>query len=206
MRRFALAAAAAGLGLTIAGFAYARVWTDPGGRVTFDAPSGWSIMQEQGASATDSNSYVIAGTAAQECQVKAQANPRSAASSPSAVHRTAATSTQFDSLYWTQAAAAMPSLFPDGPAEFVSHSVDTSGAWPIQRAVLRSGARTVYAALQLRPGIDLLTMCMTYDGADPVERYDAFIRSVGHPNDAAWAAQLAPAAPAAPAPSTPSTP
>jgi hypothetical protein len=201
MRRFALAAAAAGLGLTMAGIAYARVWSDPGGRITFDAPNGWSIMQETGANPTDTGSYVIAGTAAAECQVRAQANPRSVASSADAVYRTAAVSTQFDSLYWISAGNAVQSLFPDNSAEFVSHSVDTSGTWPIQRAVLRSGTRTVYGALQLRPGIDLLTMCMTYDGADQVERYEAFIRSVGHPNDAAWQAQLTSAARAT-APST----
>ncbi|MBX3511166.1 MAG: hypothetical protein KF700_08190 [Hyphomonadaceae bacterium] len=195
MRRFALAAAAAGLGLTMAGIALAAPWTDPGGRVTFDAPSGWSIQQERGANPSDGNTYVIVGNAANECQVKAQPNPRSAASNPGAIYRTAATSTQFDSVYWTQAAAAFPSLFSDGPATVVSHSVENTGPWPVQRAVLRSGARTVYAGLQLRPGVDLLTMCMSYEGADPVQRYDAFIRSVGHPNDATWAAQLPAAAP-----------
>jgi hypothetical protein len=53
----------------------------------------------------------------------------------------------------------------------------------------------VHAALQLRPGFDLITLCMTYDGSDPVEVYNNVIRSVAHPNDAAFEAAATPAAP-----------
>jgi hypothetical protein len=99
----------------------------------------------------------------------------------------------------------MPQLFPGGSAQFVSRATDTSGFWPIQRADVQSSERLVHMTLQLRPGVMLMTMCMTYAGADPVAQYEAVSRTLSHSNDAAWraeaeAAEAARAAAAAAAP------
>jgi hypothetical protein len=78
----------------------------------------------------------------------------------------------------------MTPVFPSNSAQFVSRSSDTSGFWPFQRAELRNGERAVHGAMQVRPGMDLIAMCLTYGGADTTAVYDALIRSFGTPNDA----------------------
>jgi hypothetical protein len=45
----------------------------------------------------------------------------------------------------------------------------------------------VTAALQSRPGIDLMAFCWSYAG-DATATFDALFRSVSHPNDATWQA------------------
>ena len=181
MRLFALVALA---GLTIAGAAYARVWTDPGGRMTFDAPNGWATTVER--TSSPENVYVISGSASNECHFVSQPSPSTATASADQVRQAGLDESRFQQDFWLQTATGMPQLFPGGSAQFVSRSLDTSGFWPIQRADLQSPERLIHMTLQLRPGITLMTMCMTYSGGDPVAQYETVSRSLGHPNDAAW--------------------
>ncbi|GAM98778.1 hypothetical protein U91I_02414 [alpha proteobacterium U9-1i] len=210
MRLFALAALA---GLSFAGVADARVWNDPAGRLTFDAPNGWATSQERGAGAADTFTYVISGNANNECHLVSQPNPGTAQASADTVRTTTLDDTRFGPEFWLQTANGMPQIFPNASAQFVSRSVDTSGFWPIQRADIQSPERVIHASLQLRPGVNLMTFCMTYGGADRVDVYTTVSASLAHPNDATWrteaetqaAAREAAAAapPPAPAPEAP---
>ncbi len=197
MRLFAIAAIA-GLGLAaVTGAASARVWTDPAGRLTFDAPAGWTVEQQQAPDFT----YVLAFTADRECHLIAMPGPGTAAASPGRVRAAAADAARFNQEQWIRVANSVPPAFPDDSAVFVSQSTETSQFWPIQRAELRNAERVVHGAIQIRPGIELWTFCMSFGGSDAASNFDGVIRSVGTPNDAALQTAAEAEAPApAPAP------
>lgn len=181
MRGIALAAVM-GVSLVAGGVAVARPWNDPNGRVNFDAPAGW-IMEVRRASP---QTIVLAGSADNECFVLATPNSVTANATPDRVRRTA------DPLApdaWTTAANSVAPMFPSRSAQLTSQTVDTSGFWPVQRAEFSGATRPVTAALQSRPGIDLMAFCWTYGGGDASATYDALFRSMAHPNDATWQAQ-----------------
>lgn len=178
--------------LAMTSVASAETWTDPNGRLTFDQPAGWSTQVRR---APEGVTAIITGTADHECQIIAQANPQTADRTPAAVRAAVANDEQFGASQWISIANGWRGIFPDDSASVTSRSSESSGPWPIQRAELRSPERVVHGALQMRPGIDIVAMCMTYGGADAVATYDRVIRSIGHPNDAAWAAEEAAAAP-----------
>ena len=182
MRLLALAAIAS---LGLAGPADARVWTDPAGRLVFDAPATWVTTQERGAQPGETFTYVISGNANNECQFIAQPSPGTAGAAADSVRRAGLEEARFTAELWTRTLNSIGSVFPNNSAAFLSRSMETDGFWPIQRAEIQSPERLVHAAIQLRPGFDLIALCMTYDGADPTDLYDRVIRSVGHPNDSA---------------------
>ncbi len=184
MRAFALAAMV-GVGLFAGGVGEARPWTDPAGRLIIDVPAGWTVDSRR----TEGISYVIAGNANNECQFVATPNPNSASSSMDAIRRTILNDAQFGDAAWLAIANPITPVFPNNSAVFVSRSRDDAGVWPVQRADLQSPRRLVHAGFQLRPGMDLLGLCMTYDGADPTAIYDNVLRTMGHPNDAQFQAQ-----------------
>lgn len=196
MRLWALAAVCSAA-LLSAGVASAEQWSDPNGRLTFEQPRGWSTQVRR---APEGMTAIVTGTADQECQIISQPNASTAARSPEAVNAAVANDEQFTPAQWANVANGWRSIFPDNSANVLSRSSETSGPWPIQRAEIQSPERLVHAGLQMRPGFDIVAMCMTYSGADATSTYDAVIRSIGHPNDAAWAAAAAAAAAAGPAP------
>lgn len=185
MRWLALAAIA---GLSIATAAEARVWSDPAGRVTFDAPNGWVTSQEKGAAAGDTFSYMITGNANNECHVIASPNPNTANATAEAVRRAGANAATFNDDFWVRSANGIGTVFPNNSATVQSTSLETEPFWPIARAELRSPERPVHGYYQFRPGIDFFVFCMTYGGADPIDAYNTFARSVSHPNDATFRA------------------
>lgn len=196
MRKLALAAAVVGLGMTLAGAASARVWTDPNGRVNFEAPTSW-VMEVRVA---NPQTVVIAGNANNECYIFATPNASTASATPGAVRRVQALSAES----WVATANSVRTMFPNQNATVASSSLDSvSSFWPIQRAELSGGERPVSAAIQSRPGLDLMAFCWTYAGADASATYEALFRSLANPNDAAWqqAAESEPAHTAA-APTT----
>jgi hypothetical protein len=187
--RVSLFALALGLGLSAAGLASAAPWNDPNGRLVFDAPSGWTTSVEQSAEYT----YVVTGTANNECHIISRPSPRTAAATPAAVRATAGNDTQFNDAFWQSLANGFARIFPGNSAQVQSHSQDSSQFWPIQRAVIQSPQRSdltapIQAGFEMRPGFELMTLCMTYGGPDATQAYDAVIRSVGHPNDATFQA------------------
>lgn len=186
MRAIALAAAAAAL---LVGTAYAQqAWNDPARRLTFSAPAGWATSQERGQNPTDTFTYVISGSANNECQFIVRQNPNTATANADVVRRQSGDATRFTNEVWTATLNSIPGVFPNNSARVISTSVETTGPWPIQRAEVQSPDRLVHAALQLRPGFDMITLCMTYDGPDRTDVYDQVIRSVAHPRDAEFAA------------------
>jgi hypothetical protein len=182
MRASALVAAAL---VFAAGSAAAETWTDPAGRLSFDKPSGWSVSQENMPNVT----YVVAGTADNECHIIAIPRDQLASAAARDIQRAGADDAQFGPDTWAQRANAIPSIFPNNSANVLSRSSETDRVWPIQRAEIQAPERLVHAAVQVRPGVELLTFCQTYEGDDPTATYDSVIRSVGHPNDATWQAQ-----------------
>lgn len=182
MRWLGLAAIA---GLSIAITAEARIWSDPAGRVTFDAPNGWITSQERGAAAGDTFSYMITGNANNECHVIAVPNSSTANASADATRRAAANSATFSNEFWATLANGTTSVFPNNSAVVQTTDIDAESFWPVARAEIRNSERLVHAYLQIRPGMELRVFCQTYAGADAVNTYNTFARSVGHPNDAA---------------------
>jgi hypothetical protein len=203
MRATALAAATAGLALI--GVAEARPWADPAGRLTFDAPAGWSINQR-----TDGGpnlTYVLAGTANNECQFLVVPNPATTTARVGHIRTQGADPARFSNDLWTRALGQFPELVRNGATITVqSTSVENTGFWPIQRAEARSNDQAVHAAIQVRPGLEIFTACLTYGGADATATYDQVIRSIGHPNDATWQAAAETEAAAPPPPPPPPAP
>lgn len=177
MRKFALAAA---MGAALAaGPAFAEQWTDPAGRVTFNAPSGWSVQPQNASGQT----VVLAFNPSSDCYVFGVSNPATANSSPDAARNT---TDPLTTEAWTNAANTLADFFPGRSAQLVSQTVDTSGFWPVQRAQLQGGSRTVFGVIQVRPGFELRAFC---SGASSASAYDAIFSSLAHPNDAAWQSQ-----------------
>jgi hypothetical protein len=179
MRALALAALV-GMGLGLAGAAAADPYTDPNGNLSLNAPAGWRVRPEQ---MQGSGAVVLAFTPSSDCYFFGIPNPASANSSVNAARHTVA---PLSPEAWAQASQGVPDLFEGGPPSVVSQSVDTSGFWPVQRAELRSGSRTIHAVLQVRPGAELRGFC-----SGPDASYDAILNTLGHPNDQQWQAQAA---------------
>ncbi len=180
MRMLALAAVL-GVGFIAGGNAAAAPFNDPAGRVTFDAPSGWQVRPQR---AAGEQTVVLAFNPTNDCYLFGAANAQTAGRTASEA-RNATTALSADA--WAAAAAPVHDFFPPGQnAEVVSQSVDTTGFWPVQRAELRSGNRTVFAVVQARPGVELRAFC---SGATSASTYDAIFSSLAHPNDATWQAQ-----------------
>jgi|GEM_PF-1675059 len=181
MRKLALAALV-GVGLGV-GVAHAEQWTDPSGRVTFDKPSGW---QAETAGSQGAQTVVLLFNASNDCYVFGVPNPATATSSADAARNTR---DPLAPTAWTTAASAVRDFFPAGSAPtLVSQTVDTSGFWPVQRAQLQGPSRTVFGAVQARPGFELRAFCSSTSGSES-PGFAQIFNSLGHPNDAAWQAQ-----------------
>ncbi len=200
MRIFAIAAAA--LALT-AGAACAQPWADPQGRLTFQAPAGWPVDVTPNPNA--SILHVVAGTADDECQFVVYVRPETASAAADGVRR--GMSAAIAETAWLDVSRTMTRLFR-APATVQGARVDTAQFWPVQRATLISGDRTITGAMQARPGLEIWTFCLTYSGADRSALFNQVINSVGAGRDAEWrtqieAAEAARAAAAAPPPPPP---
>jgi len=144
MRVLALAAVM-GAGLSFAGAAFADPYTDPNGRITFEAPRGWTVERQGSASQT----AVLLFNASNDCYVFGAPNAVTAPASPDAVIRT--TSQPLAATSWTATANSVRDFFPNNSAQLTSQTVDTSGFWPVQRAQFAGvGGKTVYAGMSSR--------------------------------------------------------
>lgn len=190
MRKPTMAAAAAMIVIASTATAFAEPWSDPSGRLSFNKPVGWTVNQEFGDSPADPYTYVITGDASNECHVMAQPNPGTLAASADAVRRANGDGARFTPEVWTQVANGVANIFPNRSASVLTNTTEGQ-QWPIQRAEIQSNARVVFSSMQLRPGTDILTFCMNYEGAPRADLFDALIRSVGHPNDAVYFADAA---------------
>lgn len=185
MRVLALAAIV-GLGLC-ASAADARVFPDPAGRIVFDTPTNWPVGPLR---APEGVSYIIAGNDDNECHFIARTRTETATATPYNVWRTLGDDARFNDAFWIAQANSVTRLFPDNSAVLVSHARDDSGFWPLQRAEFDSPSRgrRIYAGFQMRPGVEMLGLCLSYEGTAPVAAFDAALRSMAHPDDAAYRA------------------
>ena len=181
MRAIALAAI---VGAALTGVAAAETWNDPNGRVSFNKPSGWGV---ETAGSTGTQTAVLTFNASNDCYIFGLTNPASADRSANDARNATAAMTPEQ---WATAASAgqmRRDFFPSGASAPVSTSVDTSGFWPVQRAQFQ-GARTVYAAIETRPGFELRAFCAPTSGQSSAA-FEGILTSLGHPNDAAWQGQ-----------------
>jgi hypothetical protein len=185
MRKLALAATIV-LGVAaIAAPSLARPWADA--RLVMDIPNAgqWDVVPNTYQSRPD-RSYLETAAPDDDCAFYST----DAQIANAALARTAITEdARFPPQYLAQVAGLFPMLLPEsaGAATVTSNVVETSGPWPIRRLTYRAGDRVTHAAIQWRPGLQLIAMCARYQGAESESsRYDAIFRSIGHPNDAAW--------------------
>lgn len=182
-----LRALALGLALAIAAApAMAETWTDPQGRFSFDKPAGWPAEApvDRGA-ATE----LVIGAADYECWFYYVSRPESAGTNPDAFVR--ANAAPLTAEQWAASTRPFAPMRPapgalGGPTAS-DISVDTSGYFPRQRAVLQNGDRRVSAGLTVRPGAEIWTLCLSYDSTDRTATFNQVINSVGTPQDAALA-------------------
>jgi hypothetical protein len=175
MRKLALAAALS-VGLVAGGVASAEQYNDPNGRLTFNAPAGWRVQPR----AAGGQTAVLAFNASNDCYFFGADNPATASSSAEAAMNTRDPITP---QAWVTYASPIRDFFEGSPATLVSQSVDTSGAWAVQRAELRGPSKTVYGAVLIRPGVEIRAFCA---GGNSAAAYDSIFASLAHPNDAAW--------------------
>jgi hypothetical protein len=201
MRKLALAATIALAAAAFAAPSLARPWTDA--RLVMEIPNsgGWSEVDGSRQSVQD-RVYVETAAPDDDCAFYSVA----AQIANAAVARSAITEdSRFTPEYLQQVATMFPRITPEG-ATVSEQTMDMSGPWPIRRVTFRAGDSVSHAAIQWRPGLQLIAMCARYQGAaSNSSRYDAIFRSIGHPNDAAWLAeaQNTAAAPAAAEPAAP---
>jgi hypothetical protein len=193
MRSLALAAVF-GVGLTLAGAAAADPWTDPNGNLILDAPRGWTVRPQQ----MNGGTAVLAFTPSSDCYFFGIPNP---ATTDSSVNAARSSTTPITPEAWASAIQGISDLVSGEAPTVTSQSVDTSGFWPVQRAQLQSGDRTIYGVVQVRPGFELRGFCVGGSQAS----LDPILNSISHPNDQTWQAAAA-VAPAGQAPATEQTP
>lgn len=195
MLRSALAAVALSVGLGAGGVAAA--WTDPAGRIEFNAPSGWVVQPQNAGEVT----YVITATGVAECHVVAQTNPL-AERTINDLRQATDNDEAYDNATWTRIVSALfAPIFRDGVVNIVSTSKDASGPWIVRHAEVQGSEQAARVTMQSRPGFDMLSACMSFGGTPPTATFEALEQSIRHPNDATWeaaaAAEPAPEAPAA---------
>lgn len=175
MRALALAAVF-GVGLTLAGVAAADPWVDPAGNIVVNTPRGWTVRPQQMSGGT----AVLAFTASSDCYFFGVPNAASASASVQAVRNT---TDQLPDSAWVASVQAITDFVSGGTPTVASQSVDTSGFWPVQRARITSGSRTIHGAITVRPGYELRGFCSGSEAS-----YDAILNGISHPNDQSWQA------------------
>lgn len=187
MRKLALAATIALGVVAIASPSLARPWADARLQLEVPASGNWTVVDGSHQTTSD-RSYVEIAAPDDDCAFySADAQIANAHVARTAMSEDA----RFSAQYLQQVATMFPRIIPAG-ATVTSNTVETSGAWPIRRISYRAGDQVAHAAIQWRPGLQLISACARYQGANSqASRYDAIFRSVGHPNDATWLREAA---------------
>lgn len=159
--------------------ASAAPWSDPAGRLVFDAPSGWIVAPQTGEGFT----YTVALGNTSECHVFASPRTETASATPDRVR--VAGQTRLEPTAWTSIASMLPNIF-QGDVQVLSQDVDTRPFWPVQTATLRTAnGRNVHGSIQFRPGLELWSFCQTFSGNDEISAFDTVSHSLATPNDSA---------------------
>lgn len=150
-------------------------WTDPTGHLRFEYPSTWSLAPQR----TDVPGEVRAmtGAANYECQIFLLPHPSSASATPEALHQMY--SHPIAQTEWVNMIA--PLGYYRLPATVSEATIDASSDWPTQHATLTGDHPPVYATLRAHPGLELISVCHSFDGVDRKELFDQIAASVTTP-------------------------
>ncbi len=153
-------------------------WTDPTGQLSFQYPTGWYVNPMR--SQTEGAVRVSVGAGDYECQIWSLPRANSASASPDAVRQRY--SQPIEDSAWVEIVSPLREF--EGGVTVEQQGVDTSGAWPVQRVRLPSPEHQARGTIQGRPGRELISLCLSFDGQDRNETFERIERSVGLPGDA----------------------
>lgn len=156
-----------------------HVWSDAAGRLAFRYPAEWSIMGAGRTSPPPVLRRVFVGGGAFECQIWSISDPATASLTADRLKAAFAHPVAADD--WTR--LALPVDYFNGHVDVAAQSVDATGAWPIQHADLRGPSAQVRATMQARPGVQLVSMCLSFDGADRSADFARVEASIGLPEE-----------------------
>jgi hypothetical protein len=175
--RHAIAAAVAIALLSGAAFAQEgfTTWIDSTGQLSFRYPMGWTARQMESQTAGAIRVFVGAGD--YECQIWRLPHPQSANAPADAVRQRY--TTPIAATEWGNIVGALPDFRNGATASDVT--VDTSGAWPTQHATVRADDHEARVTLQGRPGLELITLCQSFDTQDRTTIFNQIAASVDSP-------------------------
>jgi len=172
-----LLVALASLALLAATPVSAQPFTDYTARLALELPDQWTA-----APATVTRiPYVRASAGSNECHFVVVPRPATQDAEPARV-RLAGRELLAESV-WARMPPALPRVFaPDSTIQ--ETRVDETPFWPIQFGAYNSAGRTVYAAVQFRPGFEYWGFCLARAGEDIPATFDQILRSVASTDDA----------------------
>ncbi|HVV32002.1 MAG TPA: hypothetical protein VHC73_02145 [Vitreimonas sp.] len=162
---------------TLASAAYAQqsadTWRDPQGRLEVTFPHGWTVRERE--SKTAGAVRVFGGSGDFECQVWSLPTPETAHDTPENSKQRYARARTAEQ--WQNMVAPL-NYFPSGQIQVSDQTVDTSGAWSVEHVTLTGGAQTVRGTFQGRPGLELLSLCASFDDQDRNATFAQIERSI----------------------------
>lgn len=163
MRNFAvsIAFAFAAFALPAQAQQTAGTFLDPGGRLTFSYPAGWTVQVLPSDNAGAVRAF--AGSADFECQVWSLPTPGTADDSADVSRQRY--SRPRTTAQWREMVASLPSFSGDD-VQVTDQRIDEGRTWPIEHVVLHGGGQAMRGTFQGRPGLELLSLCMSFDGQD----------------------------------------
>lgn len=163
------------------------IWTDPGGRFSFEKPRSWKDEDVETASTPGAARLdIVAGDDNGQCWFNRV--PRERTATLTARQLVDARAKPIGADLWSRIAIDQQLLV--GVAQVLESGVEYHGVWPVQFARLQGRNGEVYAAIHSRPGVDILAFCASKDQRDRSEVLNIIARSVTTPYDRHWQAQL----------------
>jgi hypothetical protein len=147
-------------------------WTDPSGGLSFRYPAGWTARKQE--SQTPGAIRVFVGAGDYECQIWRLPHSQSANAPPDAVRQRY--TTPIAATEWSNIVGALPEFRTGATASDIT--VDTTGAWPTQHAVVHASEHEARVTLQGRPGLELITLCQSFDDRDRAAVFNQIAASV----------------------------
>jgi hypothetical protein len=149
-------------------------WSDPTGRLSFSHPSDWPVnittSSEPGAV------RVFVGPADAECQIWALPKAATASDAPDTVKQRYIR--QASDRFWLETVEPL-SYFRGGQVRVSNQSVNASGEWPVQHVTLTGSEHQVRGTLTGRPGVEYISLCLSFDSQDRGQIFARIENSIG---------------------------